>query len=274
MEVGDSDSQRLTFTFSNSGEVQTYRCNPELKAEPSLSQDQSPSAYSSLQIVHRPDLGFELKIDSRSAPPKWLQHLKSELEIPDNAILRQLIAPGSIFGVRWQNYILRFVGMIIEQPAQSECSWPFWRISDSNGNEVELVQVWFQRVGCMSSPIYCDVRWQPDRGETINFPGIENARRMRDVTLAWRGRVLLQKINPKGRPESSATLTENQFIERAPQVCAKLLDTVGEMPTDVQIAEELHISRATLYRYMARYNFTLNEIRDTAVKLLIEPAPF
>lgn len=270
--MDNSDSQRLTFTFSNSGEVQTYRCNPELEAEPTLAQDQSP--YSSLQIDHRPDLGFELKIDTRSPPPQWLNYLRSELEMPDNAVLRQLITPGAIFGVRWQNYMLRFVGMVMEQPAKSECSWPFWRISDSNGNEVELVQVWFQRVGCMSSPVYCDVRWQPDRGETVTFPGMDNARRMRDVTLAWRGRVLLKKINPKGRPESSVALTGDQFVERAPRVCAKLLETVGEMPTDVQIAEELHISRATLYRYMARYNFTLNEIRDTAVKLLIEPAPF
>ena len=86
--------------------------------------------------------------------------------------------------------------------------------------------------------------------------------------------MLLQKINPRGRPESSVSLTRTQFIERAPQACAKLLEILGEIPTDVQIAEELHISRATFYRNMERYNLTLNQIRDTAIKLLIEPAPF
>lgn len=128
----------------------------------------------------------------------------------------------------------------------------------------------------MSSPVYCDVRWHPERGETVNLTNLENARRGRDITLAWRGRVLLQKINPRGRPESSVNLTRSQFIERAPQVCAKLLETYGETPTDVQIAEELQISRATLYRYMERYNLPLNQIRDIAVRLLIEPtnSPF
>jgi hypothetical protein len=272
--VENRENQRLIFTFSNSGEVQTYKCNPELSAESSLDKDQSSSAYSSSQIVHRPASGFELTTDGQAALPQWIHNLKSELEMPSNAMLRHLTTTGAIFGVRWQNYSLRFVGIVLEQSAQSECSWPFWRISDTNGSAVELVQVWYQRVSCASSPVYCDVRWQSDRGEIVSFPGIENARRMRDVTNAWRGRVLLQRINPRGRPTSSVSLTRTQFIERAPQACAKLLDTVGEMPTDAEIAEELHISRATFYRYIERYNLSVNQIRDMAIKLLIEPATF
>jgi len=254
--------------------VQTYRCNPELRVEPSLPQNQSRSTYSSSQIIHRPALGFELTTDDRAALPRWIHNLKSDLEMPGDATLRQLTTTGYVFGVRWHKYSLRFVGIVVEQPAQPECSWPFWRISDTNGNDIELVQVWYQRVSCVSSPVYCDVRWQPERGETVTFPGLENAKSGRDVSLAWRGRVLLQKINPRGRPESSVSLTRNQFIERAPQACAKLLETFGEMPTDVQIAEELHISRATFYRHVERYNLNLNQIRDAAIKLLIEPAPF
>jgi hypothetical protein len=126
----------------------------------------------------------------------------------------------------------------------------------------------------MLSSVYCDVRWQPDQGESVSFTGLENAKRGREITLAWRGRLLLQKIKSPGRPESSVSLTRNQFIERAPQVCALLFNRFGEIPTDVQIAEELHISRATFYRYMERYNLSLNEIRDIAVKIIIEPATF
>jgi hypothetical protein len=274
MEVDNRENQRLIFAFSNSGEVQAYKCNPELRVEPSLTPDQFSSTYSSSQIVQRPSSGFELITDGQSDIPQWIQNLKSDLEMPSKPMLRHLTTTGAIFGVRWQNYSLRFVGIVIDQSAQSECSWPFWRISDTHGNDVELVQVWYQRVSCMTSPVYCDVRWQPDRGETVSFPGMENAKRMRDITSAWRGRILLQRINPPGRPVSSGNLTRDQFIERAPQACMRLLERFGEVPTDVEIAEELHISRATFYRYLERDNLTLNQIRDMAFRILTEPATF
>jgi hypothetical protein len=272
--VGNDKNQRLILSFSNSGVLNTYTHTPELITELSPDPDKSPQTYSSFQIVHTPASGFELITEAPLKPPQWIANLKSILGIPNHALMRHLTTNGAIFGVRWQNYNLRFVGVVVEQSAQAECSWPFWRISDADGKTIELVQVWFQRASCMSSPVYCDVRWQPDRGETVSFVNLENAKRGREITLAWRGRVLLQKINPQGRPESSVSLTRTQFIELAPKVCAKLLNTFGEVPTDVQIAEELHISRATFYRYMERYSLSLNEIRDTAVKILIEPATF
>lgn len=254
--------------------MQTFTRNPCLLGEPSLNPDKTLHTFYSSRIVHMLDSGFELIIEALSAPPLWINNLKANLEIPGNALLRHLTINGAAFGVRWQNYDLQFVGILIEQSAQAKCSWPFWHISDTNGNDIELVQVWYQRVSCMHSPVFCDVKWQPDRGETVGFPGLESARRGRDITLAWRGRVLLQKINPQGRPVNSVTLTREQFIERAPQACLALYETFGEIPTDVQIAEELHISRATLYRYMERDNLTLNQIRDMAIKILIEPASF
>lgn len=251
--------------------VQTYTPNPVLTGELSPNRDTRPPTFSSSRIVYKRGLGYELTTEIQASPPQWIDYLKSELEMPSNAPLRYLATNGAIFGVRWQNYNLRFVGIVTEQSPEKECSWPFWRISDDNGNNIELVQVWYQRVSCLTSPVICDVRWRPNRGETVGFPGLENARRGRDITLAWRGRVLLQKINPRGRPENSVNLTRTQFLERAPQACAKLLETLGEMPTDVDIAAELHVSRATLYRYMERYNLSLNQIRDIAVRLLIEP---
>ena len=254
--------------------MQTYTRNPGLIAELSPNRDKHAPTYSSFQIAHTVASGFELITETQPEPPQWINNLKDILGLPDTALLRHLTTNGAIFGIRWQNYDLRFVGIVIKQSAETECSWPFWRISDADGNDIELVQVWFQRASCMLSPVYCDVRWQPDRGETVFFPNTENARRARDITLAWRGRLLLQKIKPRGRPESSVSLTKTQFIELAPQVCAKWLRTFGEVPTDVQIAEDLHISRATFYRYMEKYNMSLNEIRDMAIKILIEPANF
>jgi hypothetical protein len=272
--VDNSKNKRLTFTFPNSGIVQTFTRDPGVIVEPSPNPDKQPHTFYSSRIIHTLDSGFELITSALSEPPLWINNLKDNLEMPGDALLRHLTINGAAFGVRWQSYDLQFVGIVIDQSARAECSWPFWRTSDKNGNDIELVQVWYQRVACVSSSVFCDIKWQPDRGETIGFPGLESVKRGRDITLAWRGRVLLQKINPRGRPESSVTLTREQFIERAPQACWMLYETFGEIPTDVQIAEELHISRATLYRYMERYNLSLNQIRDMAIKVLIEPASF
>lgn len=192
--------------------------------------------------------------------------------MPSDVRLRHLTTQGTIFGLRWQKYYLRFLGIVIDSAAQADASWPFWRISNTDGRDVEVVQVWYQRVAYMESPVYCDVKWRPDRGKSVTFPNLDNARRARDITAAWRGKILLEKINPLGRPQNSETLTQAQFMERAPLACAKLLNTFGETPTDAQIAEELHISRATLYRYMERDGLTLNEIRDRGVRLIIEPS--
>jgi hypothetical protein len=267
-------SQTLVFTFSNSGVVKTHTRNPELTPQLLFNPDSIPPTFSSLQIVQTETSGFELIRETGIELPEWIGNLKELLGIPSNALLRYLNTSGAVFGVRWQNYTLRFVGIVIEQPAEEECTWPFWCISDEKGNDLECVQVWYQRVSCLSTPVYCDVRWQPEQGETVTFPNLENARRNRDVTAAWRGRMLLRKLNPRGRPESSVSLTKDQFIERAPMICSKWLEQFGNMPTDVQLAEELHISRATLYRYMERYGLSLNQIRDTAIRMLIEPASF
>lgn len=185
-------------------------------AELSSDSDSPPPKFSSLQIVQTPASGFELVTDMQSAPQQWINSLKAELEMPDDSLLRHLTISGAAFGPRWQNYNLRFVGVMVGQSEQTEYSCPFWRISDESGNHIESVQAWYRRVSCMSSPVYCDVRWRPDRGETISFPGAENAQRWRDVNFAWRGLMLLRKINPRGRPESSVSLTREQFFERAP----------------------------------------------------------
>lgn len=272
--MGGDKGQSLTFKFSNSGVLQTYTRDPELVAELSSNREKYPLTCYSSKIVHTPEVGFELITDTQSEPPRWINNLKNELGMPRGALLRHLTTRGSIFGVRWQNYNLRFLGIVLQPEAVTECSWPYWRISDVEGNDIEHVQVWYQRAACFTSSVFCDVRWHPSRGELVSFPGLEHARRGREVTLAWRGRVLLRKINPRGRPESSVTLTQSQFIERAPQACAKLFNTYGEMPTDVQIAEELQISRATLYRYMGRYNLSLNQIRDIAIRVPAEPVLF
>ena len=142
--MGIHKNQRLRFTFSNSGEVLTHVRHPELIAELSPSPDKSlPTIYSS-KIAPRPVSGFELITDLK--PPPWLHPLKTRLGMPGDAPLRHLTARGSIFGIRFQEYYFRFVGVVIEQPTQAERSWPFWRLSSLDGDDIELVQVWYQRV--------------------------------------------------------------------------------------------------------------------------------
>jgi hypothetical protein len=273
--VGSSKSRKLIFTFSNSGVVQTYTRNPGLIAGLSPNRDKFPPTFSSSRIVQSRTSGFELMADGLSEPAPWMNNLKADLEMPGDALLRHLTITGAAFSPRWQNYNLRFLGIVVKQPAQAECSWPFWRVSDTNGNEIEQVQIWFQRVSCLTSPVYGDVRWHPAHGETAALTNVENSRGMRDVRAAVRGLTLLKKINIQGRPVDSGNLTKDQFVELAPLACRKLLDVSGEMPSGVDIAAELFISKATFYRYMRRDDLTLNKIRDKAKRLRVEqPTPF
>jgi hypothetical protein len=274
-EVVKESGRKLVFTFSNSGVVQTYTRNPGLLAGLSANLDKYPPTFSSSKIVQTFDAGFELITGDQSEPASWMNHLKDDLDMPDQALLRHLTVDCSAFGVRWQHYDVRMLGIRIEQPEQAEYSWPYWLISEVNGTKIELVQVWYQRISSLTSPVMCDVRWHPQHGETANLIGVENARNGRDINRAWRGHTLLQKIKLQGRPFDTMSLTRDQFLERAPLACKKLYDMSGEKPTDVQIAEELNISRATLYRYMVNYNLSLNQIRYMAMNIMVgTQAPF
>lgn len=246
--------------------------DPELIESLSPSPGNSLTAFYSSKIAHRPDSGFELITDPE--PTSSLDDLRTALGMPFDASVRQLTARGAIFGPRWQNYYLQYAGIVIEQASQSETSSPILRISDLDGNDIQLVQVWYQRASTFYSPVYCDIRWHPRRGEAANLTNTGGVTRWRDIKAAWRGQQLLEGINSVGRPDSSATLTQAQFIRRAPQACARLMYIFGEPPTDAQIAAELHISRATLYRYLGREGLKVNELRDMAVGIIIEPAPF
>lgn len=273
--MDNSKNQKLLFTFSNSGKVETYTRNPWLLAGLSANRDRHPPTFSSSKIVQTLEAGFELITGDLSEPALWMKRLQDDLDMPSKALLRHLTLDCSAFGARWRHYDLRMLGILVEQPEQAEYSWPYWLISEVDGTKLELAQVWYQRISSMVSPVMCDVRWHPEHGETANLVGIENARNGRDLTRAWRGHTLLQKIKLRGRPLDSGNLTKSQFIERAPQACRKLFDIYGEMPSAVDLAAELYISKATLYRYMERDNLQLNQIRDIALRLCIEhPTPF
>jgi hypothetical protein len=265
--VGSSKSQRLIFTFSNSGVVHVHIENPGLKAEPSSYPPINDPTCSSSKIVGTVTPGIKESFKTQLETPDWVQELKNRLGMPSNAIWRRLTTNGTVFGDCWKQYELRFFGMLVEEPMQTRPAWPFWRISDTYGTDVELIQLWYQQVKHKTSVACCEAVWHPDHGESITFPGLENAKNQTDVVLAWRARILLQKTTLQGRPSTSVHLTQEQFQERAPQAYRKLLDTFGDEPTDVQIAEELYISRATFYRYVRDYKLSINEIRNLALKI-------
>lgn len=250
--------------------MKTFTRNPGLIAELSPYRHKYPPTFYSSKIVQTTASGFELIADGLPEPEQWMNNLKSELGMPTNALLRHLTTEGAAFGPRWQTYHLRFLGIVVEDSNQEQSSWPFWRVTDAKGTDIELVQVWFQRVSCISSPVYGDVRWHPEHGKKEALINIENRRGMKDVKLAVRGLTLLNKINFQGRPINTGYLTPSQFTERAPQAYRKLLDKYGEKPSAVDIAAELYICRATFYRYMDRDGLSLKKIRDIAMSLNTE----
>jgi hypothetical protein len=271
--VGSYKWQELVFRFSNSGVVSTITTNPGLAAELSPKQDKHPPTFYSSKIVQSLTSGYELIKEPQTSIPHWVRNLKDELGMPNDALLRHLEVEGAAFGTRWKKFNLRFLGIVVEQSIQSKYSWPFWHVTDAKGTDIELIQVWYRRASCLASPVYCDIRWRPDRGETVKFPGLENAKKEMDVTLGWRGRILLQKMNPRGRPKGTEKITSDKFLEQAAQACRRLIDTTDEMPSGAAIATELLICSASFYRYMKRDNLTVNIIQDKAKRLQIEYTP-
>lgn len=173
--------QRLKLTFPNSGVVRTELSDPELIAALSPSRNSRPALFS-FKIVHRPGPVFELINDSEPIP--WLANLKTTLEMPPDALMVHLLTRGAIFGLRWQNYYLRYIGIVIEQAEQSATSSPILRLSDLDGNDFLLVQVWYQRASTFS-PVYSDIRWHPKRGEEAVLTNTGGVTRWRDVRAAF-----------------------------------------------------------------------------------------
>ncbi|MDQ3743601.1 MAG: hypothetical protein M3444_04390 [Acidobacteriota bacterium] len=174
------DEERQIWEFSNAGPVHYYIVREEPSSEMPL------------------------------PPPQWALDLKAELGMPAGAVWRRHTTPGVVFGECWRDYTLQFFGMLISN--EHEGPWPSWRVLDRAGKIVENVQIWYQRASHALSPVSCEVRWHPEKGETVTFPGLENAEKQKDITLAWRGKTLLQKVARRGRAFGTVTLTKDVFL--------------------------------------------------------------
>jgi hypothetical protein len=233
------DKQSRTFYFSHLGSFRGYLVEPDPQPEGTPPMPPPPDALA----------------------------LKSELGMPEGAVWRRLFAKGGVFGERWRGYDIVFFGMLVNDSDQLEGVCPLWRIKDKSGEVLETIQLWYQKVSHKESPVSCEIRWHPEKGESLDFPGLGSAKREYDITLAWRGKALLQKVAKLGRSNGSSNLTRAEFEERAPKAYRKWVDMFGGEPTDVQFAEELGVSRATLYRYMTNYGVKMPQIRAKAMNL-------
>jgi hypothetical protein len=200
-------------------------------------------------------------------PPQEALDLKAELGMPKDAIWRRLFAKGGVFGEQWRDYDVVFFGILVNDSERLNASCPIWRISTRSGKVNETIQLWYQKVTHRESPVSCEIRWHPEKGEAITFTGLENVKREREITLGWRGKALLRKAAKLGRSADSSNLTKAEFEERAPRAYRKWVDRFGGEPTDVQLAEELGVSRATLYRYLKNYDIKINQIRAKATDI-------
>jgi AraC-like DNA-binding protein len=225
-----SEELRQIFTFSHLGKVHIYFVQSEQNSAPAL------------------------------PPPQDALDLKAELGMPQNAVWRRFFTDGVVFGDHWRDYKLVFFGMLAVD-TDYDPSGLYWQITDIDGNPIENIQLWYQKVSHPLTPVSCEFRWHPEKGEKVIFPGMENAKRERDLTIAWRGKALLRKVARLGRPANSFNLSEFEFMERAQKAFINWVSNFGEEPTDVQLAEELGISRATFYRYLRNYNLTIHQIR-------------
>ncbi|MGI8838907.1 MAG: hypothetical protein ACR2H4_20045 [Pyrinomonadaceae bacterium] len=201
---------------------------------------------------------------SPEPPPEWALTLKLELGMPSDSIWRRLVMVGAPLGDKWGDYKLELFGMLVDASPTNGYPWPVWLNSDPTGAPIEVVQLWRQRVTHSTSPLYSEVLWHPKRGRTASIKGLEESHSKSDLLLAWAGLELLQEIVHQGRPVGTVRLTGEQFRSRAVKAYRAYEEMLGERPHDVDLAEKLLISRATLYTYMGNYEFDMHAIEEAA----------
>lgn len=160
----------------------------------------------------------------------------------------------------WQGYTCelvgaqekyKFVGEHAEPASPSEAPRFTFRVAGYDA-PVTLI-AWRRRVHCQGTPIYLEVLWHPETGETIALKGLAWGTPQERLKRAHRGLRLLKAIDAIGRPPDTRVYSSEEFHSAYPGARAKAQRQRGVRPRDEDIARALWISLPTLRRYLSEY---------------------
>ncbi|HEX7999936.1 MAG TPA: hypothetical protein VF528_16225 [Pyrinomonadaceae bacterium] len=196
------------------------------------------------------------------------QAFLKELGIPANARVRTLNLTKDNLGNQWKGYSVLLIGVLVKQIPQTTLPFPLYHLHEPDETESKILQLWLQKITYADSPVYGEVRWHPKNGLNIAIRGLEKEADEQDVRRALEGLRLLStaawqatEILPKGKRKKGRTkgseLLGKLSVDKFKREYRDLRDTYDShklhLPTQIDMAEFLNVSRTTLYRFMKHH---------------------
>ncbi len=166
------------------------------------------------------------------------ERLMEELGIPLDALWKKFTLGGAIFGDKWADYSVEAFGMNVDYPPTPENDFPFIRISGPTRFGL-IVQLRQQRIRHMTSKVFGELRYYPDRGKTYAIKGDVQEASSKEMRLAQRGLKMLAKAakqSAAGRPIDSGFVTEENkedALQLIIETGKKIYRTTGKISQDV-----------------------------------------
>lgn len=145
-----------------------------------------------------------------------------------------------------------------------EAPWPntppycrlIFHTIEASGRKVDRVfaiQNWRERARFKDSPIYAELRWHPERGETGGVFGPPHAMTPAAEAAARRGLNILRALptNVRGRRRGSVKVRPELFRELAPVLWREYVKEWGHAPSDAEFARYIGMRPRTFSRRLA-----------------------
>ncbi len=166
--------------------------------------------------------------------------LMAELGIPADAHWSTLTLHGSDEGPEWARYTVEMIGIRAGSDIYPP-PWPFYRLGPF------LTQVWLRRVRLAGSPVYLEVRWHPERVQTIDLRGLSETTSLGDAQVVLRGLRLLRRLDRRGRTPGSGQYASKDAFHAAHAAALEKFRRENRKPTPDMIADELCLGRSRYY---------------------------
>lgn len=167
------------------------------------------------------------------------------------------VPPASLepmLGERWRGHTIEGWGLLPDvQPHWPDDWWPHWIVyeavpTDEDGAAVLVVQLWEQVIRAPGTPVYLEVLWHPERGQTMALR-VDAARSDRDVRAAIPLVTLARALNdPHRRAGRARDARSRRTAERSEEArsCYEAGEPAGK------IAQRLEVTERTIRRYVGR----------------------
>jgi len=228
-----------------------------MPADPFTELRISPHGSGIVVVSPAPISGGHLQMVS----PEYAHPMRDELRMPLDTHL-------IIFSItdlpNWQGYTCELVGVqeqfkfvrgYAEQANPPEAPRFTFCVAGVAGHDIPLTLIaWRRQVHCQGTPVFLEVLWRPETGETIELKGLEWSTTQESLKRVHRGLRLLKAIEVHGgRPHDTRYYSQDQFHARYPGAVADAKKRRGVHIKDEDIARAFPVSVSTFYRYLRKY---------------------